>query len=149
MLSAVNENKHPYDSLGTSGKKRRQYPRIHLNRPIPARLPDGSVHDDLVQNVSVGGLRLRCDRQIAIVIHPDGKDFDPENAETLDLQITLPVEGKDRVIMIECRVCYVKDNPDGTMGIGVQFAEFKEDTLEHFSRFVMESLMPSHEVTGE
>lgn len=143
----MNENSRANDAIDASEKMRRQYPRINPNRPIPARLPDGSVHDNLVQDISVGGLRLRCDRQIAIVIHPDGHEFHPENTQALELHITLPVEGKDQVVRVECRVCYVKDNSDGTMGIGVQFAEFKEDTLEHFQRFVMESLIPTHEIS--
>ncbi len=110
--------------------------------PIPVRLPDGTVRSDLVLDISRGGLRVQCDREVAVIFHPGGERLVPENPQIIELEFGFPVGGKEERVSVSCRLCYIKGTVEGGIDIGMEYVEFKGDSFDHFQRFLEESLIP-------
>ena len=68
------------DGVWTALKKpKRQHLRIQVNHPVSVRLPDGTFAEDIVHDVSLGGLQLRCPRSIAELFSPSSTAVDENN----------------------------------------------------------------------
>ena len=122
---------------------RRQDPRIKPNQPVPVRLPDDTERDDLVNDISLGGIGIQCDRAVAMIIHPTSGRIDPDNAPIVELQIQFPTAGTRKMVPIKCRLRYVRGNPSGTFDFGLQFTDLDKDAQKQLKRFIRESLMPA------
>ena len=125
-----------------SGKELRRFIRIAPGQPIPVRLPDGSVREDIVYDISPAGMQLRCDAATAGVIHPLGEPLGPRNLPRVKVEITLPVAGTNRLIFVQCKLCYVRELPDRTISMGLQFERFDGEVKQYFHKFIEESLEP-------
>ena len=126
-----------------SPQPRRQDPRIKPNQPVPLRLPDNTQRDDLIHDISLGGIRIQCDRATAMIIHPTSGRIDPDNAPTVELHIQFPTGGTQRMVPINCRLRYVRGNPNGMFDFGMQFVDLNKDAQKQLEKFVRESLMPA------
>jgi c-di-GMP-binding flagellar brake protein YcgR len=134
-VRVINQDKSP--------EMRRQDPRIKPNQPVPVRLPDDTERDDLINDISLGGIGIQCDRVTAMLIHPTGGRVDADNAPTVELHIQFPTSGTRKMVPIKCRLRYVRGNPSGTFDFGLQFMDLDKDAQKQLKRFIRESLMPA------
>jgi c-di-GMP-binding flagellar brake protein YcgR len=125
-----------------SGEMRRQNPRIEPNQPVPIILPDKTQRDDLIHDISLGGICIQCDRATAMMIHPGGGRIDRDNPPTVELQIEFPTISTRQMVPIKCRLRYVRGNPNGMFDFGMQFTNLNADAQRQLKRFVRESLVP-------
>ena len=130
---------------GKRAKELRRFIRIVPSRPVPVRLPDGVVREDIVFDISPAGMQIHCDEATAAIIHPLDEPLGVDNLPNIDLEITLPVTGKNAAVTVKCKLCFVKNMPDGKVSIGMAFEDFKEEVSEYFQRFVRECLEPPPE----
>jgi hypothetical protein len=128
--------------LGKPAKELRRFIRIVPGQPIPVRLPDGTVREDIVYDISPAGMQLRCNEATAKKVHPLDEPLGVDDLPRIDLQITLPVTGKNEALSVKCKLCFVKNMPDDTVGMGVFFEQFEGDLSEDFQQFIQESLEP-------
>jgi c-di-GMP-binding flagellar brake protein YcgR len=126
-----------------SPKARRQNPRIKPNQPVPILLPDNTQRDDLIQDISLGGICIQCDRATAMTIHPRGGRIDPDNAPMVELHIEFPTAGTRQMVPIKCKLRYLRGNPNGMFDFGMQFMDLNKDAQKQLKKFVRESLMPA------
>jgi len=132
-------------SRGKPTKELRRFIRIVPSRPVPVRLPDGNVREDIVVDISPAGMQIHCDEATAAIIHPLDEPLGVDSLPNIDLEITLPVTGKNAAVTVKCKLCFVKNMPDGKVSIGMAFEDFKEEVSEYFQRFVRECLEPPPE----
>jgi len=130
---------------GKRAKELRRFIRIVPSRPVPVRLPDGVVREDIVFDISPAGMQIHCDEATAAIIHPLDEPLGVDNLPNIDLEITLPVTGENAAATVKCKLCFVKNLPDGKVSIGMAFEDFKGEVREYFQRFVRESLEPPPE----
>jgi hypothetical protein len=112
-------------------------------QPIPVRLPDGSVREDIVYDISPAGMQLRCDEATAAIVHPLDEPLGVDNLPQISLEITVPVAGKSETLSVKCKLCFVRNMPDRTVGIGVHFEQFEGNLGEYFQKFIQECLEPA------
>ena len=121
---------------------RRQDPRIKPNQPVPVRLPDDTERDDLINDISLGGIGIQCDRVTAMIFHPSGSRIDPDDAPTVQLHIEFPTARDRQMVPVKCRLRYVRGNPNGMFDFGMQFVDLDKDAQRQLKRFIRESLIP-------
>ncbi len=121
---------------------RRQNPRIEPNQPVSIILPDKTQRDDLIHDISLGGICIQCDRATAMMIHPGGGRIDRDNPPTVELQIEFPTISTREMVPIKCKLRYVRGNPNGMFDFGMQFLDLNADAQRQLKRFIRESLMP-------
>jgi len=129
--------------LGKPAKELRRFIRIVPGQPIPVRLPDGTVREDIVYDISPAGMQLRCNGATAAIVHPPDKPLGVDDLPRIDLGITLPVTGKTEALSVKCKLCFVRTMPDDTIGMGVFFERFEGDLGEEFHQFIQECLEPA------
>jgi hypothetical protein len=111
-------------------------------QPIPVRLPDGSVREDIVYDISPAGMQLRCDAATAAIIHPLDEPVGAYDLPRVKVEMTLPVAEKNKLISVQCKLCFVRELPDRTISMGLQFEQFDGEVKEYFQKFIEESLEP-------
>ncbi len=130
---------------GTPAKEHRRFIRIVPSRPIPVRLPDGVVREDIVFDISPAGMQIHCDEATAAIIHPLDEPLGVDNLPNIDLEIILPVTGNNEAMTVKCKLCFVRNLPDGKVSIGMAFEDVKGKVSEYFQQFLRESLEPPPE----
>ncbi len=120
----------------------RFYPRIHLNKPVNIRLPDGQEAPDSVHDISKIGFQLRCDRALAMSIHPDQSVISEEHSPSIRLAIRLPYPENLPEIVVDCRLRYLNVIGPDEIAFGVMFEEFLGDGTKQFERFIHQCLIP-------
>ncbi len=129
--------------LGKPAKELRRFIRIVPGQPVPVRLPDGTVREDIVYDISPAGMQLRCNEATAKKVHPLDEPLGVDNLPRINLEITLPVTGKKEALPVKCKLCFVRNMPDDTVGMGVFFEQFEGDLGENFQQFIQECLEPA------
>jgi hypothetical protein len=131
------------DGIWTPLKQpKRQQLRIRVNYPVSVRLPDGTFAEDIVHNVSLGGLQLRCPRSIAELFYSSSTAIDENNRPRITLRITFPFPEGAPEVSVQCRVCYVKALGEDRYALGVKFEKFEADGHQHFERFIQDCMRP-------
>ncbi len=121
---------------------RRQHIRIRANRPVSIRLPDGTFAENIVHNVSLGGLQLRCPRSIAEQFYPLSTSIDEDNGPMFALGIIFPFPEETPEVSVQCRLYYVKVLEDERFVLGVKFEKLEESGYQHFERFIQDCVRP-------
>ena len=120
----------------------RFYPRIALNKPARIRLPDGAVAADNVHDISKLGLQLRCNRALAMHIHPDQTVINETHTPRIRLAIHFPYPENLPEIEVDCQLCYLNVVGPDDLAFGFMFEKFLGDGAKHFDRFIQQCLMP-------
>jgi hypothetical protein len=121
---------------------RRQHLRIRVNRPVSVRLPDGTFAEDIVHNVSLGGLQLRCPRSIAELFYLGSTAIDKDNRPRITLELAFPFPEGTTEVSVQCKVYYKKALGKDRFALGVKFEKFEASGQQHFERFIEECLRP-------
>ena len=125
--------------LDRPARELRQFVRITPSQPIPLRLPDGVVREDIVYDISPTGMQLRCDKTTAAVIHPLDKPLLTDNLPRVEVELTLPLAEKVELISVQCRLCYVREFLGGRISMGMRFQRLDEEVSEYLQKFIEES----------
>ncbi len=120
----------------------RFYPRIQLNKPVRVRLPNGQEVADSVHDISKIGFQLRCNRALAMVIHPDQYAINETHSPKIRLAITFPYPENLPEIEVHCRLRYLNVIGPDELAFGVMFEEFLGDGAKQFERFIHQCLIP-------
>ena len=121
---------------------RRQQIRIQVNHPVSIRLPDGTFADDIVRNVSLGGLQLRCTRSIAELFYLSSTAMDEKNRPRFTLGITFPFPEGTPEVVVQCRLHYVRALEEDRFILGVRFEELDTSGHQHFEQFILDCMQP-------
>jgi len=113
--------------------------RITPSQPIPVRLPDDMVYEDIVYDISPAGMQLRCDKATAAVIHPLDEPLLTDNLPRIKVELTLPVAEKNELISVQCKLCYVRELLGGIICMGMRFQRLDEQVNEYLQKFIEES----------
>ena len=120
----------------------RFYPRIQLNKPASVRLPDGQEASGCVHDISKIGFQLRCDRALALSIHPDRSAINETHSPRIRLAIQFPYPENLPVIEVDCSLRYLNVIGPDELAFGVMFEEFQGDGEKQFERFIQQCLIP-------
>ena len=121
---------------------RRQHLRIQVNHPVSIRLPDGTCAEDIVHNVSLDGLQLRCPQSIAELLYPSRTAIDENNRPRFTLGITFPFPAGTPEVSVRCRLYYVRALEDERTALGVKFEKLEGSGHQHFERFIQDCMQP-------
>ena len=124
-----------WTALTTLEQPKRQHIRVRVNRPVFVRLPDGRFAEDIVHNVSLGGLQLLCSQSIADMLYPSRTTIDENHKPGCTLGITFPFPERAPEVSVQCRLCYVKALGEDSFALGVKFEKFEARGRQHFERF--------------
>ena len=121
---------------------RRQQIRIEVNHPVSIRLPDGTFADDIVRNISLGGLQLRCTRSIAELFYLSSTAMDEKNRPRFTLGVTFPFPEGIPEVVVECRLHYVRALEQDRFILGVRFEELDASGHQYFEQFILDCMQP-------
>ncbi len=135
-------------NLNTVGlfKETRLFPRIKRRLPVLITTNDGQRIYSTIYDLSPEGIQIRCERDIAFKINPDGLQIDELNLAKVKLTFPLPV-GNDMVkITINCEVSYlaiVPDNIDEQFALGLRFKKNEDQVVSSVGSYVFDELAQS------
>jgi hypothetical protein len=122
----------------------RKYPRVSVDAAASFKLSNESILEVKVYNVSVDGIQMRCDRQTASVIHPDGRFIKDGNGPTGIVTFKLPLESGEEIIIAECQAYYltvVQGTDEIAFGFGFKKIIIGQASL--IEQFITEAIRPS------
>jgi hypothetical protein len=119
---------------------RRQHLRIQVNHPVSVRLPDGTFAEDIVHNVSLEGLQLRCPQSMAELLYASSTAIDENNRPRITLGLTFPILEGAPEVSVQCRVHYDRALGEDRFALGVKFEKFEASGHQHFVRFLQECM---------
>ena len=131
-----------WTALTALEQPKRQHIRIRVNRPVFVRLPDGRFAEDIVHNVSLGGLQLRCPQSTVEMFYSSSRPIDKNNRPQITLDLAFPFPGETLEISVQCRVYYKNAVGKDRFALGVKFDRFEANGRQHFVRFLQECLRP-------
>ena len=122
---------------------KRDYPRVHLFRPLKLSDGDGNTIEANLRDLSPCGLQAVTDKQTANALMATFSADDDTSDTRLTTQFTLPVDEKFHDIVAHCRLVHVSEVPDEGIAIGVNFVHCRDADLAHLKRFILCSLEPA------
>ena len=129
-------------------RRRRSYPRIRLNRPASVRFSGDHVAEDVVYDVSAGGLQIRCDREVALMVHPSQTVIKENHWPPTRIGVQFPYPEGIPEITVDGSLRYLRVISKDEFAFGVMFEDFLNDGRQAFERFIEASLVPSPTSAG-
>jgi len=123
---------------------RRKYPRVVINMVASLKLSNEVILEVKVHNVSQDGIQVRCDREIASVIHPDGRFIKDGNGPKGVVTFRLPLSSGEEVIIADCQAYYlyvIHETTDIAFGFG--FNRIIIGQVHLIEQFITEAIRPS------
>jgi len=124
---------------------RRLYPRVHARVPVRLTGPAGEAVDVVGNDLSPGGLQVRCERAAAARLHAGERLAEAGVECTFRLELELegspqPVNGRGRII----HLTPIPDAPpQQQMALGVQFLAIDNGGERVLMRFIEQHLRPA------
>ena len=129
-------------SAQSSEVEKRDYPRVHLFRPIKLTYQDGTEIKANLRDLSPDGLQAVCDGDAAIGLS-DITPGDTSAQSRITACFNLPVNDEFLDITIECKFVHLTTVPDEGVAVGLSFVYCRQPDLEHLKRFILCSLEPA------
>jgi hypothetical protein len=126
----------------TESTENRFYPRITLNKPVTIRLPNGEIAHNNVHDISKIGLQMRCNRSLALHIHPQQTVVNEANSPLIRLVIQFPYPKNLPEIEVDCRLRHLNLIGPDDIALGFMFENFLEKGEQNFEHFIQQCLMP-------
>lgn len=121
-------------------KDRRSLPRVTLGCPGKVILPDGDVINVMIHDLSRDGLQIRCGKQAAQSINPEGKDINEEDGKQVQVLFYVPVaSGKGRV-KAKGKLMYFASIAPDIIAFGLKFKSISSGGVEHLRAVVKAAL---------
>ncbi len=125
-------------------KDRRALPRVTLRCPGKVILAGGDVVNVIIHDLSRDGLQLRCGKNAAHAINPDGKAI-KEGASHPEIQVLFYVpldSGKGRV-KAKGKLMYFSLIAPDIVALGLKFKSISSGGVEHLRSVVKAALKSS------
>jgi hypothetical protein len=122
-------------------KDRRALPRVTLRCPGKVILAGGDVVNVIIHDLSRDGLQLRCGKNAAHAINPDGKAI-KDGASHPEIQVLFYVpldSGKGRVKAKGKLIYFSLIAPD-IVALGLKFKSISSSGVEHLKKVVKSAL---------
>jgi PilZ domain-containing protein len=125
---------------------RRKYPRLKLQIPVQVQNQNGKRVAAILYDISPDGLQLRCDRKIADIIHPGGKQIAETDQPSVTVGFNLLQNGTNTEIIVRCSICYfalLTSSENNEVAFGLCFRQFKGKCLQHIKQFFLSEMEPT------
>lgn len=122
----------------------RKYPRIRLQVPIQIYI-DGCEYNAHTFDISSDGLQVRCSREMAAGINPQGKNIKQDDNIIVDVVFSLPIKNEEKEIKVSCKVYYfvlVSGEKGEDVAFGLRFKKFQGDTVKYIGRHILAEMEP-------
>lgn len=126
-------------------EEKREYPRISVNALAIIHKKDEYDLNAVVHDISSDGIQLRCNRKTAHIVHPTGKFITDKTAPEVVLSFSLPIDGKEKDIIVQAKIYYFSIIEIDTVAFGVKFKKFEKFTERHVDEYIMKSIIPIEE----
>jgi len=126
---------------------KRCFPRVHL-RCRGLVLFEDERYSVIVHNISPDGAQIRCDRETAGKLNPDGRRIEADHELQIELIANLPVEYGGGLLKTTCRMWYFSIVPDNEVAFGLRFENLQAETSEILTEFIRRAMEPSADDTG-
>jgi hypothetical protein len=126
-------------------EEKRDYPRVSVNALAVIHKKDEYDLNAIVHDISPDGVQLRCNRKTAHAVHPSGKFITDKTAPEVVLKFSLPIDGKEKEIIVQSKIYYFSIIEIDTVAFGVKFKKFDKFTERNVDDFIMKSVVPIEE----
>ncbi|MBL1140939.1 MAG: PilZ domain-containing protein [Proteobacteria bacterium] len=126
-------------------EEKREYPRIKVNTLAVIEKTGDYEVNAILHDISPDGVQLRCNRKSAHTIHPTGKFISGKTAPEVALKFTLPIDGKDKDVIVQAKIYYFSIIEIDVVAFGAKFIQFEKFTERHVDDFIMKSVVPVEE----
>ena len=126
----------------------RKYPRIKYKRPVQIYYDNGRSVSASIYDISPDGLQIRCNRETAAALNPNGKNTDRIHNLTVNAVFSIPINNKLYEVKVSCKVYYfviVPGNAAEDVAIGLRFKKFEGKSMKRLGRYVLNELEPATE----
>ena len=123
----------------------RKYPRIRMKLPVQLYV-DGCQYNANIFDVSPDGLQVRCSRETAAGINPQGKKIKQDDNIIVDAVFSLPIKNETKELKVSCKVYYfvlVSGEQGEDVAFGLRFKKFEGDTVKYIGRHILSELEPN------
>lgn len=123
-------------------KDNRKYPRVEQDGDVTLVLDSDELLHTFLQDVSLDGLQMRFNNDIALAIKPL-IDLISDNAiNEIEVRFTLSLQGRKEQITAKCKPIYIMRVDQGLFGMGVQFTSMDDKYSGYIQEFIEKSLEP-------
>ena len=126
-------------------EEKREYPRIKVNTLAIVEKENEYEAHAILHDISPDGVQLRCNRQNAHIIHPSGKFISDNTAPDVVLKFSLSVDGKEKDVIVRCKLYYFSIIEMNAVAFGARFIQFEKFSGRHVENFIMKSVIPIEE----
>ena len=129
-----------------SFEDKRKYPRLKLHIPVKVQSQNGKCVNAKLYDISPDGLQIRCDQEMARVIHPGGKQIPENDQPSVTVGFNLLHNGTNTEIIVRCSICYFALPASGAnneYAFGLRFRQFKGKCRQHIKRFFLSEMEPA------
>jgi hypothetical protein len=123
----------------------RKYPRIGIKLPVQL-YNEGIEYNANIFDVSPDGLQIRCSRETAAAINPQGKKIQHDDNIIVKAVFSLPINDELKEVRVLCRAYYfvlVDADKGEDVAFGLQFKQFEGDTVKYIGRHILSELEPN------
>ena len=121
----------------------RRYPRIPLDIKVALRTDGGETISANVINISPDGLQIRCTKETARLLHPNGGKIQAENSPFANVALALPVRDGIRTLAVRCQMLYLTTvNTEPRCVVGLRFVKIDLQTERIVNEFFSHQLAP-------
>lgn len=117
---------------------RRNYPRLYTQ--FPAELVVGGQRQServLAVDVSITGLQIVCDRQLAARVVPDADQARAAEAPPVQVRVALPLrDGTHVQVDVRCKVRTVREHINAEHRLGLEYEYFEGKSYAALEAFI-------------
>ncbi|OGT30578.1 MAG: hypothetical protein A2W28_11235 [Gammaproteobacteria bacterium RBG_16_51_14] len=130
-------------------ERRRKYPRAILNIPVKIRMDTGIKGEATLYDISPDGIQVRCNRETARIICPEGKITKENVKRHLEVIFVLPYRRRKKAVCIRVMPVYLLFIAVDLIAFGMQFHRKDKETLKSIEDYIDYELAPSIEELEE
>jgi len=123
----------------------RKYPRIKFKRPVQIYYDNGRSVSASIYDISPDGLQIRCNRETAAALNPNGKNNDRKHNLIVNAVFSIPINNELNEVKVSCKVYYfviVPGNAEEEVAFGLRFKKFEGKSIKYLGRYILNELEP-------
>ena len=121
---------------------KRRFPRVDVRCDVVVTTTEHEVVKVRMRNLSADGLQIRCEPEVARVLHPRGTQIVGDNGPELMLRFALQtVQGRED-FAAEGQLRYIVAKGPGEIAFGVKFTRVSLETKKRLSDYLIEAMRP-------
>ena len=123
---------------------RRKFPRVKLDATMMIRTVDGNLTEAKMNNISMDGAQITCDKETAKLILPKSTSIVDKQQPVVNTVFELEVDEKKHKLEIECKIYYVVSLDGKSVAFGLLFEDFDSNQGEVIDQFIMKTMEEYH-----